>query len=62
MALTLAIYVFVQIAVPLWVRPHLVPPTTTTMVISRATLDGIGIDGSGTDHDHHPRRPAATGS
>ncbi len=48
MALTLAVYVFVQIAVPLWVRPHLLPPTTTTMVISRATLDGISADSSGT--------------
>ncbi len=48
MALTLAIYVLVQIAVPLWVRPHLVPPTSASMVISRATLDGISTDGSGT--------------
>jgi hypothetical protein len=47
MALTLAIYVLIQIAVPLWIRPHLVPPTTTTMVISRDTLDGITADGSG---------------
>jgi ABC-type transport system involved in multi-copper enzyme maturation permease subunit len=48
MALTLAIYVLVQIAVPLWVRPHLVPPTTTSMVISQASFDGISLDGSGT--------------
>ena len=48
MALALAIYVVVQIAVPLWVRPHLVPATTTSMVISRATLDGISSDGAGT--------------
>ena len=48
MALTLAIYVVVQIAVPLWVRPHLVPATTASMVISHSTLDGIGLDGSGT--------------
>jgi hypothetical protein len=48
MALTLAIYVFVQIAVPLWIRPHLLPPTTTTTVISDATLDGIATDGSDT--------------
>jgi ABC-type transport system involved in multi-copper enzyme maturation permease subunit len=47
MAVTLAIYVFVQVAVPLWIRPHLVPPTTTSMVISRSTLDGIASDGSG---------------
>ena len=48
MAVALAVYVFVQIAVPLWVRPHLVPASTTTTVISRATLDGIGLDESGT--------------
>jgi hypothetical protein len=48
MALTLAIYVVVQIAVPLWVRPHLVPATTTSTVISHSTLDGIRLDGSGT--------------
>jgi hypothetical protein len=44
----LALYVVVQVAVPLWVRPHLVPPTTTSMAISRATLDGISLDASGT--------------
>ena len=48
MAVTLAIYVFVQIAVPLWVRPHLVPPTSTATVISGATLDGIRQDNAGT--------------
>jgi ABC-type transport system involved in multi-copper enzyme maturation permease subunit len=47
MAVTLAIYAFVQVAVPLWVRPHLVPPTTTTVTISEATLDGITSDGGG---------------
>ena len=47
MAVTLAVYVFVQIAVPLWVRPHLLPPVTSSTVISRTTLAGIGSDGSG---------------
>jgi hypothetical protein len=59
MALSLAIYVVVQVAVPLWVRPHLVPPTTTSVVISEATLDGITADGSGpftiTTHTADPR-------
>jgi hypothetical protein len=59
MALTLAIYVFIQIAVPLWVRPHLIPPTTTSVVISDTTLDGITSDGSGpfqiTAHTTDPR-------
>ncbi len=48
MALTLAVYVVVQIAVPLWVRPHLIPPTSTTTVISQTTLDGIRLDNAGT--------------
>jgi ABC-2 family transporter protein len=47
MALTLAIYVLVQVAVPMWVRPHLVPPTTTTVVISEDTIDGIMSSDSG---------------
>jgi hypothetical protein len=41
MALTLAVYVFVQVAVPFWVRPHLIPPVTRTEAISQSTLDGI---------------------
>jgi hypothetical protein len=48
MALTLALYVLAQVAVPLWVRPHLVPPVTASVVISRSTLDGISLDSSGT--------------
>ena len=47
MALTLAIYVVCQVVVPLWVRPHLIPPTSTFAVISGDTLDGIGARGSG---------------
>jgi hypothetical protein len=47
MALTLAIMTFVQIAVPLWVRPHLLPPTTHTVLLSRSTLDSIRADGPG---------------
>ena len=37
----------VQVAVPLWVRPHLVAPTTATVVLSTDTLDGISADLSG---------------
>jgi hypothetical protein len=47
MAVTLALYVAVQLAVPGWVRPHLVPPTTTTIAISAQTLDGISADDRG---------------
>jgi hypothetical protein len=48
MALTLAVFAAVQIAMPLWVRPHLIPPVTETVAIGTDTLDGIGISGSGT--------------
>ncbi len=41
MALTLAVMVLTQIAVPTWVRPHLLPATAKTVVISQATLDSI---------------------
>jgi hypothetical protein len=34
MAVTLALFTFVQIAVPLWVRPHLIPPTTRSFTAS----------------------------
>jgi ABC-type transport system involved in multi-copper enzyme maturation permease subunit len=47
MAVTLALYVAVQVVVPIWVRPHLVPPVSSTMSFSRSTLDGISLDGSG---------------
>lgn len=47
MALTLVIFTFVQIAMPLWVRPHLVPPVQKNITISRATFDGLNINGPG---------------
>jgi hypothetical protein len=47
MALTLAVFTFVQIAMPLWVRPHLVAPVEKTVAISRSTLDGIQIGQGG---------------
>jgi ABC-2 family transporter protein len=47
MAITLAVYVFVQIAVPVWVRPHLIPPVRETVVLGAGTLDGIGLHGDG---------------
>jgi ABC-2 family transporter protein len=47
MALTLALFTFVQIAMPLWVRPHLVPPEQQTVAIVQSRLDGIQISGPG---------------
>jgi hypothetical protein len=41
MVLTLAVYTAIQIAMPIWVRPHLIPPAQENVTISRGTLDGI---------------------
>jgi len=48
MAVTIAIVIGVQIAVPIWIRPHLVAPADVSIELSRATLDGVqlGRDGS----------------
>jgi ABC-type transport system involved in multi-copper enzyme maturation permease subunit len=43
MAVTLALYIAIQIAVPIWVRPNLIPPTIETIAFSRETLAGIAI-------------------
>jgi hypothetical protein len=38
MAITLAIFAAAQLAMPLWVRPHLIPPSHTTAAIAAADL------------------------
>ena len=43
MAVTLAIFAAVQLAVPLWIRPHLFPPVHTTIAIA----GDISIGGGG---------------
>ncbi|EAP97899.1 putative transmembrane transport protein [Janibacter sp. HTCC2649] len=45
MALTLAIYVVVQIAVPFVVRANLIPTQTQTVAISMDTMAGLGSQG-----------------
>ena len=45
MALTLAVYVAAQIAVPFLVRPHLVPTETQISDISMETMVGLGSHG-----------------
>jgi hypothetical protein len=42
MAITLAVFVAVQLAVPTLVRPYLLPPTRATVEISPSVLDGFG--------------------
>jgi hypothetical protein len=41
MAITLAIFVAVQIAMPLLVRPHLLPPTRSTIELTESNIDGF---------------------
>jgi hypothetical protein len=43
MAITLAVFVAVQIAMPLLVRPHLSAPTRSTIEITTVNLDQIGM-------------------
>jgi ABC-type transport system involved in multi-copper enzyme maturation permease subunit len=45
MAITLAVFLAVQIAMPLLVRPHLLPPTRSTIQITDANLDGLTVQG-----------------
>ncbi|MGA4859337.1 MULTISPECIES: ABC transporter permease subunit [Streptomyces] len=44
MAATLATYAAVQIAMPLWVRPHLAPAVDATLSFTQAKPVNIGID------------------
>jgi hypothetical protein len=41
MALTLAIFTVVQIIVPIWIRPHLLPPTQQIVTIADSNFDGL---------------------
>jgi hypothetical protein len=44
MAVTLAIFAVIQLATPLWVRPHLIPPSRTIATIgaTQANITGVG--------------------
>ena len=44
MAITLAVFAAVQITMPLWIRPHLVPPVQVTLPFTQAEPTSIGID------------------
>jgi hypothetical protein len=47
MAITLAVFLAVQIATPALVRPHLLPPTRSTIEIDASNLDGIAAPRDG---------------
>ncbi|MEO3860582.1 ABC transporter permease [Acrocarpospora sp. B8E8] len=61
MALTLAAFVAIQLAMPLLVRPHLMPPVTSTFELGQANVDGIGIDRNGGGTVHVSMQPAVPG-
>ena len=46
MAVTLAIFAAVQIATPLWIRPHLIPPSQTIATIEAAQANVFPAGGS----------------
>jgi ABC-2 family transporter protein len=47
MAVTLVIFAAVQLAVPVWVRPHIIPPVTTSAPLNQATVVGWGATDAG---------------
>ncbi|TDC99111.1 ABC transporter permease [Nonomuraea deserti] len=49
MALTLAVFAAIQLAMPLLVRPHLMPPVTSTFELGEANVEHLGVprDGGG---------------
>jgi hypothetical protein len=61
MALTLAVFTAVQIAMPLLVRPHLMPPVTATFEISHVNGGGIHVPGQGGGPVYISMRPAVPG-
>jgi hypothetical protein len=50
MALTLAVFAALQLAVPLAMRAHLMPPVTSTFPLSVANVNGIGSSEDGVVH------------
>ncbi|GAA3446868.1 ABC transporter permease [Planomonospora venezuelensis] len=47
MALTLAVFATIQLAMPLLIRPHLIPPVTGAFELSEANVDGFSINRDG---------------
>lgn len=43
MALTLAVFAAVQLAMPLLVRPHLMPPVTSAFELGKANVENLGM-------------------
>ena len=47
MAITLAIFAVVQIAMPVWIRPHLITPVRSTTALTASVIQGLGINKDG---------------
>jgi hypothetical protein len=47
MALTLAVFAAIQLTMPLLVRPHLMPPVTSSFELSPANVDGLHMSKDG---------------
>ncbi|GAA0965495.1 transporter [Acrocarpospora macrocephala] len=61
MALTLTVFVAIQLAMPLLVRPHLIPPVTATFELGRVNVGGISIREQGGGPVHISLEPAVPG-
>jgi hypothetical protein len=49
MAVTLAVVAAVLIAMPLWIRPHLITPARDTVALTSANIQGLSTDAHGTN-------------
>ncbi len=47
MAITLAIFAAVQIAMPVWIRPHLISPVRSTTALTASAIQGLGVNQTG---------------
>ncbi|TDD16404.1 ABC transporter permease [Nonomuraea diastatica] len=61
MALTLALFAALQLAMPLLVRPHLMPPITATFELGKANVDHLGVPRDGGGSAQLLLRPAVPG-
>ncbi|MEW9534227.1 ABC transporter permease [Microbispora sp. NPDC049125] len=64
MAVTLAVFAVVQVVVPLVVRPHLLPPVTSTFELGHDNVDGFHMprDGGSMSLTLEPAIPGHTGA
>jgi ABC-type transport system involved in multi-copper enzyme maturation permease subunit len=61
MAATLGCFAFIQIAWPIWVRPHLLSPAHTTVALTAANIFSLAAGPGGTTFVNPPVLPGITG-